>query len=105
MKYFAYIYIKDKVLRTALNPNIGALANYKKEYPKGEIFEIQTDSEDSDEWILEKPIQEMFTLIKIVYRHYFFLRRYYEDILNDEILYRALQEVRKEYDERATQLN
>ena len=105
MKYYAYIYIKNKVLRTALNSNIGALANYKKEYPKGEIFVIQTDSEDSDEWILEKPIQEMYTLIKIIYRHYFFLRRYYEDILNDNVLYSAIQEVRKEYDERATQLN
>lgn len=105
MKYYAYIFIKNNVLRTALNPNIGALANYKKEYPKGEIFVLETDSEDSDEWILEKPIQDMYTLIKIIYRHYFFLNRYYTDLLTEEVLYRALTEVRKEYDERATQLN
>ena len=104
MKHFAYIYIKDKVLRTALYSNINVIDNFKKQYPKGEIFVIETEPE-TEEFILEKPIQEMYTLIKIIYRHYFFLRRYYEDILNDEILYRALQEVRKEYDERATDIN
>ena len=105
MKYFAYIFIKNNVLRTALNPNIGALASYKKEYPKGEIFVIETDSKDTNEWILEKPIQDMYTLIKIIYRHYFFLFRHYTDMLAEEALYRALKEVSKEYEQRATNLN
>ena len=104
MKYLAYIYIKDNVLRTALHSNINAIENFKKQYPKGEIFVIETNNND-EEWVLEKPIQDMYTLIKIIYRHYFFLNRYYTNLLTEEVLYRALKEVREEYDERATNIN
>lgn len=102
MKFFAYIYIKNNVLRTKLLPNPEDISMHKEVNPLGCVFVIALDkvNEETITDYLERVIQEMMCIVKIVYRHYFFLRRHYDDILRDEVLYKALQEVSKEYGKR-----
>lgn len=95
--FYAIIYIKDNVLRTRF---IGE-DEYKNRYDienRG-YFLIQTESTHFS--AIEEAIQQLETLVKIIYRRYFLFGRY----LNNEqnCLITSIKEVEDAYTERQKQ--
>lgn len=94
MKFFAYIYVNRKVLRTRLNISYKAIESCKSEGLIGEAFLIEAED-------LDDAIQSLMTLVKIIYRHYFFHIRY-TDLTTDNVLAKSITEVKQLYHEYPT---
>ena len=101
--FYGFIYIKNNVLRTKLFGDMKSLLEYNNTGIDGGCFIIQSPVSDYN-YELEQAIQQLETLVKVIYRRYFIFERFTKDTDNSlSALYKTIKEVENEYAERQKQ--
>lgn len=101
--FYGFIYIKNNVLRTKMFGNMKSILEQKHNEIDGGVFMIQTPVSDYN-YELEQAIQQLETLVKVIYRRYFIFERFTKDTDNRlSALYKSIKEVENEYSERQKQ--